>query len=75
MFTDGHADGRHLAGLGSCDMKGGVAILLKLAASVPDPDVDVTYVFYDCEEVEAPQRAGPLAASNARTCWPLTSPS
>ena len=54
VFTDGHADGRHLAGLGSCDMKGGVAILLRLAASVPDPDVDVTYLFYECEEIEAP---------------------
>jgi succinyl-diaminopimelate desuccinylase len=54
VFTDGHADGIHLAGLGSCDMKGGVAILLKLAASVPAPDVDITYLFYECEEIEAP---------------------
>ena len=65
VFTDGHADGRHLAGLGSCDMKGGVAILLKLAASVPDPDVDVTYLFYECEEIEAPANGlYKLAASN-----------
>lgn len=41
-----------LAGLGSCDMKGGVAVILALAATVPTPVRDVTYVFYDCEEVE-----------------------
>jgi succinyl-diaminopimelate desuccinylase len=65
VFTDGHADGRHLAGLGSCDMKGGVAILLRLAATVPDPDVDVTYLFYECEEIEAPANGlYKLAASN-----------
>ncbi len=42
-----------LHGLGSCDMKGGVAVALLLAASVPDPVRDVTYVFYDAEEVAA----------------------
>jgi succinyl-diaminopimelate desuccinylase len=40
-------------GLGSCDMKGGVAVALKLAAEVARPDGDVTYVFYECEEVES----------------------
>jgi succinyl-diaminopimelate desuccinylase len=42
-----------LYGLGACDMKGGVAVGLSLAATVPDPVRDVTYVFYECEEVEA----------------------
>jgi succinyl-diaminopimelate desuccinylase len=46
-------DGEFLHGLGSCDMKGGVAVALKLAATVPEPVRDVTYVFYECEEVEA----------------------
>lgn len=46
------ADGR-LYGLGSCDMKGGCAVALRLAAGVPQPSRDVTYVFYECEEVEA----------------------
>ena len=46
-------DGDHLYGLGSCDMKGGVAVALRLAATVPEPVRDVTYVFYDCEEIEA----------------------
>jgi succinyl-diaminopimelate desuccinylase len=40
-----------LRGLGSADMKGGLAVMLALAVSVGDPAVDVTYVFYPCEEV------------------------
>ena len=42
-----------LYGLGACDMKGGVAVALSLAADVPEPVRDVTYVFYECEEVDA----------------------
>jgi succinyl-diaminopimelate desuccinylase len=42
-----------LYGCGSADMKAGVAVQLKLAASVPEPVMDVTYVFYDCEEIES----------------------
>lgn len=44
-------DGDLLWGLGSADMKAGLAVMLELAATVPDPAVDVTYVFYACEEV------------------------
>ncbi|MEY4323366.1 MAG: hypothetical protein RL410_1147, partial [Actinomycetota bacterium] len=40
-------------GLGTCDMKGGVAIALRLAASLDAPNRDVTYVFYEAEEIEA----------------------
>jgi succinyl-diaminopimelate desuccinylase len=40
-------------GIGACDMKAGVAVLVELGRTVPDPAVDVTYVFYECEEVEA----------------------
>ncbi|MDQ3484323.1 MAG: succinyl-diaminopimelate desuccinylase [Actinomycetota bacterium] len=46
-------DGELLHGLGSCDMKGGVAVGLALAASLAAPNRDVTYVFYEAEEVEA----------------------
>ncbi len=42
-----------LYGLGSCDMKGGVAVALKCAHEVTHPTRDVTYVFYACEEVAA----------------------
>ncbi len=41
-----------LWGLGSCDMKGGVAVALRLAAHVLSPSRDVTYVFYEGEEIE-----------------------
>jgi succinyl-diaminopimelate desuccinylase len=46
-------DGTLLHGLGTCDMKGGVAVALRLAATLPDPNRDVTYVFYECEEIDA----------------------
>jgi succinyl-diaminopimelate desuccinylase len=48
-----HIEGDLLFGLGSCDMKGGVAVGLHLAATVPAPHRDVTYVFYECEEIDA----------------------
>jgi succinyl-diaminopimelate desuccinylase len=34
-------------------MKGGVAVQLRIAAEVTEPTRDITFVFYDCEEVEA----------------------
>jgi succinyl-diaminopimelate desuccinylase len=46
-------DGDLLFGLGSCDMKGGVAVALLLAATITEPVRDVTYVFYECEEIES----------------------
>ena len=42
-----------LHGCGSSDMKSGVAVQLVLAATVTEPNRDVTYMFYECEEVEA----------------------
>lgn len=46
-------DGTFLHGLGTCDMKGGVAVALHLAATLPATVRDVTYVFYECEEIDA----------------------
>ena len=46
------ADGL-IHGLGACDMKGGVAVGLRLAATLTEPNRDITYVFYDCEEIES----------------------
>jgi succinyl-diaminopimelate desuccinylase len=40
-------------GCGTTDMKSGVAVQLRLAAHLPEPNRDITYVFYDHEEVEA----------------------
>ena len=45
-------DGTLLHGLGTCDMKGGVAVALRLAHDVVRPNRDLTYVFYECEEIE-----------------------
>jgi len=45
-------DGR-IHGCGTTDMKSGVAVQLRLAAQLDRPNRDVTYVFYDNEEVEA----------------------
>jgi len=45
-------EGETLRGRGTVDMKGGVAVLLRLAAQVSDPSRDVTYVLYECEEVD-----------------------
>jgi succinyl-diaminopimelate desuccinylase len=48
-----HQVGSRIYGLGACDMKGGVAVGLRLARTVTAPVRDVTYVWYDCEEIEA----------------------
>ncbi|SDJ01488.1 succinyldiaminopimelate desuccinylase [Frankineae bacterium MT45] len=49
-------DGR-LYGCGATDMKSGVAVQLRIAQLVGsgelEPAVDLTWVFYDCEEVDA----------------------
>ena len=48
-----YVEGDLLYGCGTSDMKSGVAVALRLAATLPEPNRDLTYVFYDCEEVEA----------------------
>ncbi|MEO3975935.1 succinyl-diaminopimelate desuccinylase [Streptomyces sp. CAU 1734] len=40
-----------LWGCGTSDMKSGVAIQLRIAATVPEPNRDITFIFYDNEEV------------------------
>ena len=45
-------EGEMLYGIGACDMKGGVAVALALAARAVNPNHDVTFVFYAAEEVE-----------------------
>ncbi|MDR2929865.1 MAG: succinyl-diaminopimelate desuccinylase [Propionibacteriaceae bacterium] len=50
----GLRDGRPAVyGRGAVDMKAGVAIQVNLAATLANAARDITWVFYDCEEVEA----------------------
>ena len=60
-----HQEEGLLYGCGSSDMKSGVAVQLRLAAQLASAVRDVTYVFYDCEEVEA-ERNGLLRLSRHR---------
>lgn len=55
--ADGNAGARldrdRLYGVGSADMKGALAVMLHAALTLPDPAVDVTYVFYAREEIRS----------------------
>lgn len=54
---------QYLWGRGTVDMKAGTAVQLKLAAELTDPAVDITWMWYDNEEVEATKNGlGLLAA-------------
>jgi succinyl-diaminopimelate desuccinylase len=46
-------EGDLLHGCGTSDMKSGDAVILHLAATLPEPAYDLTFVLYDNEEVEA----------------------
>jgi succinyl-diaminopimelate desuccinylase len=66
-------------GLGAVDMKGGLAVLMALAAEVAEPACDATFVFYPAEEIEhrfnglvllAGQRPDLVVADAAVLCEP-----
>ncbi|MFZ2625761.1 MAG: succinyl-diaminopimelate desuccinylase [Propionibacterium sp.] len=50
---DRHDGEQVLVGRGAADMKGGVAVMLHLAGQLDRPRHDITWVFYECEEIEA----------------------
>ena len=62
--AEARIEGDVLWGVGSADMKGGVAVLLELALNATLPIVDVTYIFYAREE-PAPVFWTPTSPS----CW------
>lgn len=53
MSGDEYPDDEVIWGRGACDMKAGVAMQLSTAAALTNPNRDVTWVFYDHEEVDA----------------------
>jgi succinyl-diaminopimelate desuccinylase len=55
-------DGEVIYGCGTSDMKSGTALALWLAVGVAQPRYDVTYFFYDCEEVESTRNGLALVA-------------
>jgi succinyl-diaminopimelate desuccinylase len=67
-WVEGEGPDRMIYGRGTADMKGGVAVQLRLAAGVPEPVRDVSYVFYDAEEVEA-TRNGLGRLARTRPDW------
>jgi succinyl-diaminopimelate desuccinylase len=58
-------DGELIYGCGTSDMKSGVALALHLAVSLPAPRYDITYLFYECEEVESARNGLYLLAQRA----------
>lgn len=58
-------EGDTVWGVGSADMKGGLAVFLQLATTVAEPVVDVSWVFYACEEI-AHEHNGLLALAATR---------
>lgn len=50
---DPKVEGDTLWGCGASDMKSGLAVMLELARTVREPSVDVSYVFYEAEEIDA----------------------
>ncbi|WP_405086974.1 succinyl-diaminopimelate desuccinylase [Microbispora sp. NBC_01389] len=56
-----------LYGCGTSDMKSGVAVQLKLCL-LAAPNRDLTFVFYDCEEIEA-ERSGLLRLTRTHPEW------
>src|SRR3954469_25457195 len=57
-------EGNLMWGCGTSDMKSGTAIALHLAVTEPEPRHDVTYVFYDCEEVDSARNGLKILADN-----------
>ena len=62
-----HVEGELLYGCGTSDMKSGVSVMLRLAQTIPEPVPDVTWIFYDNEEVESSRNGLARLARNDRS--------
>jgi succinyl-diaminopimelate desuccinylase len=78
-WVSGEGESTIVWGRGACDMKGGVAVQLMAAAALDAPSRDLTWIFYDCEEVDesrnglariARERPSDLAGDFAVLCEP-----
>ncbi|KFI45034.1 succinyldiaminopimelate desuccinylase [Bifidobacterium bohemicum] len=63
-----HPGERVMFGRGAVDMKGSDAVMLYLAATLTDPKYDLTFVFYDHEEVAA-EKNGLFRVATAHPDW------
>ena len=48
----GKMNNSEIVGLGSVDMKSGIAVALRLASEITNSNFDITYLFYESEEIE-----------------------
>ena len=58
-------DGERLFGCGTSDMKAGLAVMLRVAATVQAPRHDVNWLFYDNEETDAARNGLGRVARNS----------
>jgi succinyl-diaminopimelate desuccinylase len=61
-------EGDLMWGCGTSDMKSGSALALHLAVTLAEPRYDLTFLFYDCEEIEA-ERNGLNRIARTRPDW------
>ncbi len=52
-WCTGTGNDQRIYGRGTADMKGGVAVQLSVAAAAVDPACELTFIFYDGEEISA----------------------
>lgn len=67
-WTTGEGDDLLVWGRGSCDMKGGLAVQLAAAATLSAPNRDISWIFYDNEEV-AEEFNGLARIARTRPDW------
>ncbi len=62
----GKIDKSEVQGLGSVDMKSGIAVALKLATEIKNSNFDITYLFYESEEIETKYNGLELINNNQK---------